>query len=327
MLMVCLYVDDLICTGNDRAMFEIFKKSMMVEFDMTDLGMMHYFLGIEVVQSDIGIFLCQKKYLLEVFDRFGMSNCNSICTPTERGAKLVKDPPGNNVNSTLYKQMVGSLMYLTATRPDIMYAVSMVSRYMERPKETHLLAAKRILRYLRGTTDFGIFYNKGAKSELIGFCDSDYAGDLDDRRSTSGYVFMLGFAVVSWCSKKQPIVTLSTTEAEFVAAATCASQALWLRNILKELQFKQKYSNRLFCDNSSAIKLSRNPIFHGKCKHIDVRYHFLRDLSKDGIIDLVFCKSIDQVADVFTKSLTVDSFKKFRKMLGVCTNGVIQDST
>lgn len=154
---------------------------------------------------------------------------------------------------------------------------------------------------------------------MLGFCDSDYAGDLDDRRSTTGYAFMLGSAAVSWCSKKQPIVTLSTTEAEFVAAATCASQALWLRNLLEELQFKQEYSTQLFCDNSSAIKLSRNPVFHGKCKHIDVRYHFLRDLSKDGIIDLVFCRSADQVADVFTKSLKLDSFVKFRRLLGVCT--------
>ncbi|KAK9750670.1 hypothetical protein RND81_02G212500 [Saponaria officinalis] len=324
MLMVCLYVDDFICTGNDKAMFEIFKESMMVEFDMTDLGIMHYFLGIEALLSATGIFLCQKKYLQEVLDRFGMSNCNSINTTIERGTKLVKDSPGRNVNSTLYKQIVGSLMYLTATRPDIMNAVSMVSRYMESPKETHLLAAKRILRYLRGTTDFGLFYCKGAKSELFGFCDSDYAGDLDDRKSTSGYAFMLGSATISWCSKKQPIVTLSTTEAEFVAAATCASQALWLRNILEELQFKQKYSTKLFCDNSSAIKLSKNPGFHGKCKHIDVRYHFLRNLSKEGVIDLVFCKSTDQVADIFTKPLTVDSFEKFRKLLGVCT---MQDAT
>ncbi|KAK9724743.1 hypothetical protein RND81_05G095800 [Saponaria officinalis] len=217
-----------------------------------------------------------------------MANCNSISTPTERGTKLVKDPPGNRVNRTFYKQIVGSLMNLTATRPDIIYAVSLVSRYTESPKDTHLLAAKRILRYLHGTSDFGLFYSKGEKSELFGFCDSDYAGDLDDRRSTSGYAFMLGSATISWCSKKQSIVTLSTTEVEFVAAATCASQALWLRNILEELQFKHRYSTQLFCDNSSAIKLSRNPLFHGKSKHIDVRYHFLHDLSKDGVIILVF---------------------------------------
>lgn len=168
-----------------------------------------------------------------------MKNCNSVTTPVEKGLKLVKDPAGKRVDCTLYKQIVGSLMYLTATRPDLMYSVSLISRYMEQPKEIHLLAAKRILRYLCGTIDFGLFYKRGEKSDLFGFTDSDYAGNLDDRRSTSGYVFMLGSAAVSWSSKKQPIVTLSTAEAEFVAAASCACQALWLREILEELQFKQ----------------------------------------------------------------------------------------
>ncbi|KAH9735189.1 hypothetical protein KPL71_017659 [Citrus sinensis] len=326
MLMVCLYVDDLIYTGNDRVMFEKFKKSIMLEFDMTDLGLLHYFLGLEVIQSDAGNFICQKKYVEEILERFQMKNCNSVTTPIEKGLKLVKDPAGRIVDSTLYKQIVGSLMYLTATRPDIMHAVSSISRYMERPKEDHLLAVKRILRYLRGTAEFGLFYKKGKKSYLYGFADSDYAGDLDDRRSTSGYVFMFGSAAISWSSKKQPIVTLSTTEAEFVAAASCACQALWLRNILHELQFKQPESTQIFCDNSSTIKLSKNPVLHGKCKHIDVRYHFLRDLTKNEVIDLVYCRSEDQVADIFTKPLKLASFFKLRKSLGVCKLQFEEDS-
>ncbi|XP_019053103.1 PREDICTED: uncharacterized protein LOC109114618 [Nelumbo nucifera] len=205
---------------------------------MSDLGIMHYFLGIEVVQSDAGIFVSQKKYAQEILDRFDMKNCNSTTTLVETGLKLVKNPAGKGVDSTLYKQMVGSLMYLTATRPNLMYVVSLISRYMEQPKDIHLLAAKRILRYLRGTTELGLLYKKGEQSCLIGFIDSDYARDLDDRKSTSGYVFMLGFAVVSWSSKKQSLVTLSTTEPEFVAAASCACQALWLRKILKEMHFE-----------------------------------------------------------------------------------------
>ncbi|XP_047253748.1 secreted RxLR effector protein 161-like [Capsicum annuum] len=145
-------------------------------------------------------------------------------------------------------------MYLTATRPDIMSAVSLVSRYMECPTEMHLLAVKRILHYLQGTKDFGIFYTKGEKADLIGFTDSDYAGDQDSRKSTSAYVFMLGTMVVSWSSKKQTVVTLSSTEAEFVAATACACQAIWLRRILKELQFKMGSATMIFCDNNSAIK-------------------------------------------------------------------------
>ncbi|KAJ4718900.1 Retrovirus-related Pol polyprotein from transposon TNT 1-94 [Melia azedarach] len=190
--------------------------------------------------------------------------------------------------------------------------------YMENPKELHLLAAKRIFRYLQGTTDFGLFYKRGEKSDLIGFTDSDYAGDLDDRKSTSGYIFMMGSGAVSWSSKKQAIVTLSTTEAEYVAATSCACQAIWLRKILEELYFKQEGPTLIFCDNSSAIKLSKNPVLHERSKHIDVRYHFLCNLVKDGAIDLTYCKSEDQVADIFTKPLKLAAYLKLRKLLGVC---------
>ncbi|KAG6513295.1 hypothetical protein ZIOFF_023613 [Zingiber officinale] len=154
------YQDDLIFTGTDDFLFQEFKKSMMVEFEMSDLGMMHYFLGMEVVQSTTGIFISQKKYVQEILDMFQMKDCNLVSTPTEFGLKLNKDHEGKKVDSTIYKQIVGSLMYLTATRPDIMYSVSLISRYMENPTEIHLLTAKRILRYLQGTKDFGLFYKK-----------------------------------------------------------------------------------------------------------------------------------------------------------------------
>ena len=145
---------------------------------------------------------------------------------------------------------------------------------MENPTKIHLLVAKRILRYLQGTRDFGLFYKKGEKLELFGFTDSDYAGDQDDRRSTSGYVFMLGTRTISWSSKKQQIVSLSTTKAEFIAATACACQAIWLRRILEELQFKQVEATTVFCDKNSAIKLSKNPVLHGRSKHINVKYYF-----------------------------------------------------
>ncbi|KAF7147957.1 hypothetical protein RHSIM_Rhsim03G0172600 [Rhododendron simsii] len=248
-----------------------------------------------------------------------MKNCNSVSTPTEFGLKLTKDHDGKKVDSTLYKQIVGSLMYLTATRPDIMYSVSLISRYMENPTELHLLVAKRIFRYLQGTWKFGLFYKKGERSDLRGFTDSDYAGDQDDRRSTSGYVFMLGSGAVSWSSKKQPIVTLSTTEAEFVAATSCVCQAIWLKKILEELYFKRQGAITIFCDNSSAIKLSKNPVLHGRSKHIDVKFHFLRDHTKDGTIDLIFCKSEDQVADIMTKPLKLGMFMKLQNLLGICS--------
>ncbi|XP_056173615.1 uncharacterized mitochondrial protein AtMg00810-like [Syzygium oleosum] len=315
MLIVYLYVDDLIFTGNCDAMFKEFKKSMMDEFEMSDLGIMHYFLGIEVVQSSDGIFISQKKYVGEILDRFQMKDCNPVNTLIEFGLKLHKDHEGKKVDSKLYKQIVGSLMYLTATRPDIMYSMSLINRYIENPTKMHLLVAKRILRYLQGTRDFGLFYNKGEKSNVLGFTDSDYAGDQDDRRSTSGYAFMFGTGAISWSSKKQPIVILSSTEAKFVAATTCASQAIWPRRILEELQFKQPGATKIFCDNNSAIKLSKN----GRSKHIDVKFYFLRDLSNDGTIDLIYYRSEDQVDDIFTKALKMESFVKLIRKLGICT--------
>ncbi|KAM1072945.1 hypothetical protein ACFX2B_017883 [Malus domestica] len=234
-LVVCLYVDDLIYTGNDESMFSKFKQSMMNEFEMTDLGKMRYFLGIEVLQKPDGIFICQKKYAQEVLERFNMGNCNPVHNPIVPGTKLTKDLTGERVDNTYYKQIVGSLMYLAATRPDTMFVVSLISRFMEGPTEMHLAAAKRVLRYVKGTIGLGVLYRKGEHAELRGYTDSDYAGDLDDRKSTSGYLFMLGSGVVCWSSKKQPVVTLSTTETEFIATASSACQATWLRRIMKDL--------------------------------------------------------------------------------------------
>ncbi|KAA3479438.1 retrovirus-related Pol polyprotein from transposon TNT 1-94 [Gossypium australe] len=250
MLIVCLYVDDLIYTGDNMEIIEQFKNSMMSEFDMSNLGLMHYFLGIEVVQFDAGIFISQKRYVQDILTRFRMQDCNPVCTLAETSLKLVKDLDSKNINNILYKQIVGSLMYVTTTRPDIILVISLISRFMENPTEMHLT-------YLQGTTDYGIFYKEGEKSNLIGFTDNDYAGDQDDRKSTSGYVFMMGSKAISWSSRKQPIVTLSTTEAEFVAATSCASKAIWLRNVLKELHFSQEGSTPIYCDNNSTIKLSK----------------------------------------------------------------------
>lgn len=241
-LIVCLYVDDLIFTGNDEFMFEVFKNSMMHEFDMTGLGQMRYFLGIEVLQSQEGIFICQKKYTQEVLERFNMDKCNPVHNPIVPGCKLMRDENGVRVDSTQYKQLIGSLMYLTATRPDIMFVVGLLSRYMECPTELHFQAAKRVLRYVKGTSNFGIFYKKGGDEKLVAYTDSDYAGDLVDRKSTSGYIFLLSSGAVSWSSKKQPIVTLSTTEAEFVAASSCACQAIWIRRVLNNFNHAQSDS-------------------------------------------------------------------------------------
>lgn len=318
-LIVSLYVDDLIYTGNSYELLNEFRESMKKEFAMTDLGKMKFFLGVEVVQDEQGIFITQKKYAEDVLMKFEMSECNSVKNPMIPGQKLTKKGAGSAIDPTRFKQLVGSLRYLTATRPDLMFSVNLVSRYMEEPNEEHLLAAKRILRYVQGTSSFGIRYKRGEEQELVGYVDSDYAGDLDDRKSTSGYVFMLGGGAVSWASKKQPIVTLSTTEAEFVAASYGACQAMWQRNILEEIGLAQREGTMVYCDNSSTIKLSKNPVLHGRSKHIHVRFHFLRDLVNEGVINLEFCPTSEQFADIMTKAVKLEVFEKLRRKLGVCT--------
>ncbi|KAL0405993.1 UNVERIFIED_CONTAM: Retrovirus-related Pol polyprotein from transposon TNT 1-94 [Sesamum latifolium] len=231
---------------NDELMFAEFKTSMKHEFDMTDLGKMKYFLGLEVLQKSGGIFISQRKYAEEMLQRFGMNQSNSVQTPIVPGFKLCKDEGGTKVDKTYFMQMVGCLMYLTATRPDMMFA--------------------------------------GGSDKLIAYTDSDYAGDLDDRKSTSGNVFLFSSGAVSWSSKKQPIVSLSTTEAEFIALASCSCQAIWLKRLLMALDQTDEESITIHCDSSSAIKLSKNPVMHGRSKHIDVRFYFLRELVLAGTI-------------------------------------------
>ncbi|XP_071933045.1 secreted RxLR effector protein 161-like [Coffea arabica] len=211
-------------------------------------------------------------------------------------------------------------MYATATRPDIMYSVSQVSRFMDNPKELHFQAVKRIIRYLKETSEYGLFYQRNRGRELVGYTNSDYASDVEDRKSTSGYVFMLSEAAILWISKKRPVVSLSTTEVEFIAAAESSCQAVWLRRILETVGRNQINPTAIYCDNSSTIKLSRNPVLHGRSKHIDIRFHFLRELTRNGMVELLHCSPQEQVADVMTKPLKLEDFIRMRDRMGVVTN-------
>uniref|UniRef100_A0A251SKN6 Putative zinc finger, CCHC-type n=1 Tax=Helianthus annuus TaxID=4232 RepID=A0A251SKN6_HELAN len=251
-----------------------FKESMKKEFEMTDMGCLHYFLGMEVSYENGNIILSQKKYMRSLLEKFRMTSCNTVSTPMEYGLKLSKDDPEDFVDERVYRSLVGSLMYLTNTRPDIMFAVSKISRFMENPKKSHWEAAKRILKYIKGTQQQGITYTKGGKKQLVGFSDSDYAGNVDDSKSTSGYIFHLGSGPVSWQSKKQKVVALSSTEAEYMALSLTGCQALWIKGILNDLEGKQDCSIPIFCDNKSTICLARDPVYHGKSKHIRVKWYY-----------------------------------------------------
>ena len=183
---------------------------MFKEFEMTDSRLMLYFLGIEVKQENYGIFISQKKYIREILEKFKMDSCNSVNTLVATGLKLSREGEGKLVNSTMYKSLIGSLRYLTMTRPDILYGVGLVSRYMETPRESHWLTGKRILRYIKGILNFGLFNTYGENSELVGYLDSDRGGDKNERKSTTSHVFTLGSTAFPWTSNKQAIVALSS---------------------------------------------------------------------------------------------------------------------
>jgi hypothetical protein len=215
------------------------------------------------------------------------------------------------VDSTIFMSLVGSLRYLTCTRPGILYGVGLVSCYMGSPTMTHFKAAKRIIRYVKGTIDFGLLYQSSNEFKLIGYSDNDWGGDVDDRKSTTGFVFYLGNSAFSWSSKKQPIVTLSSTcEAEYVAATSSVCHAIWLRKLLKELHMPQVDAKEIYLHNKSALALAKNPVFHDRSKHIDTKYHFIKECIVKKEVQLKFMKTHDQVADIFTKPLKNEIFSK-----------------
>ncbi|KAK2352556.1 putative mitochondrial protein [Trifolium repens] len=319
-ILICLYVDDFLITGSNTDSIEKFKGRLKVEFEMSDLGKLNYFLGLEFHYASDGVVLHQRKYIADVLKRFHMENCNEAETPMEANLKLSMSEDEQAVDATLFKQVVGSLRFICNTRPDINYAVGSVSRFMSKPKTSHLIAAKRILRYLKGTKDYGLAFptsNNNSQIELEGFSDSDWCGDKDDRRSTLGYWFRFRNSPISWSSKKQSIVALSSCEAEYVAAAQAACQAVWLESLLEELKINYVKPMRLNVDNKSAISLAKNPIAHGRSKHIETKFHFIRDQVSKEKLTMEYCKTDVQIADILTKPLKSDRFKELRKMVGI----------
>lgn len=243
-----------------------------------------------------------------------MDDTNPVGTPMECGGNLSKHENGEILDPNFYKILVGSLCYLTSTRLNILYAVSVMSRYMEAPTITHFKAEKRTLRYIKGTTNVGLHYYSSNNHEIIGYSDSDWSGDLDDRQSIISCVLFMGDIAFTWMSKKEPIVTLSTCEAEYVAAPSRVCHAIWLRNLLKELKMPQQDLVEICVDNKSTIALAKNLVFHERSKHIDTRYHFIRECIKNKEVKLKYVMYRDQVANIFTKPLKLEIFLKLRNM-------------
>ncbi|KAK6151896.1 hypothetical protein DH2020_014531 [Rehmannia glutinosa] len=318
-LIVSLYVDDLIFIGNNENMIMEFKEDMMKTFEMTDLGLMHYFLGIEIHQRKDGIFISQKKYAKSLLKRFKMEGCKIVATPLDNNKALKKEDGSLKEDDSQFRSLIGSLLYLTSTRPDIMYATSFLSRFMHNPKESHMSAVKRIFRYLKGTIQYGLFYPKNENEggfKLMGYSDSDYAGCRVDRKSTSGTCQMLGNILVSWFSKKQNSIATSTAEAEYIAMGSCCAQVLWMRQQLRDYEIEEK-EIPIMCDNTSTIAITQNPVLHSRTKHIDVRYHFIRDHVEKKDITLEYISTDKQLADIFTKPLCESRFEELKHELGL----------
>jgi Reverse transcriptase (RNA-dependent DNA polymerase) len=324
-IIIAIYVDDLLLTGASKPDIDKVKDSLKERFKMSDLGACHFYLGMEVTRDRPRrtLRLSQTAYLRKILQDFGMEHCNKVTTPMETSSRLMPAEPGYEADSKFRKQYqsaVGSLMYaMLGTRPDLAFAISVISRFSSNPTNAHWSAVKRVFRYIASTLDMGLVF-RGGLQPLEGYTDSDWAGDQDTRRSTSGYVFNLGSAAISWSSKRQPTVALSTCEAEYVGQKNAAKEAIWLQRFLRQIDPNQDPglgATIIYGDNQGAIALAKNDQYHGRVKHVDTDIHFIRECVTDGRIDLRYVPTTEQVADGLTKPLCRDKFVAFRKAVGV----------
>ncbi|GJT77252.1 hypothetical protein Tco_1043977 [Tanacetum coccineum] len=263
-----------------------------------------------------GIFFNQSKYIKEMLKKFGLEDSKPTKTPMSTEIKLTKDDEADSVDSSKYRGMIGSLLYLTASRPDIMFSVCLCARFQENPKTTHLEAVKRIFRYIRGTSHLGLWYPKGTGIETVVYADSSHAGDYVDRKSTSGICTFIGCCLTSWFAKKQTTLAISMTEAEYVFARKACQQALWMKQALIDYGIRLDVIP-IMCDNKGAIDLIKNHVQHSRTKHIEICHHFLRDNVQKGNISIEKVAFEDNIADIFTKPLKRKVFNYLRLGLGM----------
>jgi hypothetical protein len=269
-----VYVDDMIVTGNNPGEQKALQNRLAQEFEMKSLGHLKYFLGIEVSRSKEGIFLSQRKYALDLLKETGMTACSPVSTPIEENLKLSIHPQQIHTNKERYQRLVGRLMYLAHTRPDLAYALSVISQFMHSPSEEHMKVVTRILRYLKSSPGKGILFKKGDNLKIDGYTDTDWAGSIQDRRSTSGYFTFVGGNLITWRSKKQEVVARSSAEAEYRGMAKAICELLWIKNLMQELQVEQTSPMRLYCDSKAACDIAPNHVQHDRTKHVEVDRHF-----------------------------------------------------
>ncbi|PKU65364.1 Retrovirus-related Pol polyprotein from transposon TNT 1-94 [Dendrobium catenatum] len=315
-LFILIYVDDFLVTGNDPVAIQNLLQQLQSQFALKQLGNISLFLGIQVLQSTSGYFLSQKHYASKLIIDAGFENCKPAPTPiapeSQKTGKI--SPPFHD--PTLYRRLAGSLQYLSITRPDIAFATNRVCQHMQQPTDQDFKALKRLLRYIKGTLSYGLPISVGSL-ELHSYSDADWASDSSDRKSISGFCTFLGPNLISWTVKKQTTVAKSSTEAEYRSLSAATSEVIWLRRLAAELHLPQPYPTTIHCDNTSAIAIAKNPVFHARTKHIEIDYHFIRQQISTGEIKLVHISSKDQVADIFTKPFSLTRFIDLRNKLTI----------
>ncbi|KAJ0825597.1 putative RNA-directed DNA polymerase [Helianthus annuus] len=305
-VILLVYVDDIVVTGNNPSEIEVVKRCLSDNFQIKDLGLLKYFLGIEVLYLNGSVCLSQRKYCLELLAEFGYLGCKPVGTPIEQSHIITAKTDKDTVfleNVTGFQKLIGKLLYLSLTRPDISYAVQYLSQYMHKPCQSHLDIALRLLRYLKLCPGKGVMFRKTGNLDIMCYVDSDWAKCTKTRKSVTGFGVFVGDTLVSWKSKKQGVVARSTAEAEYRAMCSATCEVMWIKNVLHELNFSCTLPIKLFCDSKSAISISLNPVFHERTKHFELDLHFLREKIASGIIEPNKIATDEQVADIFTKGL------------------------
>jgi len=312
-----VYVDDIVLTGNDYNEIQQVKSFLNAKFMIKDLGNLRYFLGLEVARSPSGIVLNQRKYVLELLHDTGLLATKPVSTPYDLSLKLHCTESDIFQDITQYRRLIGRLIYLTTTRPDIAFDVQQLSQHVSQLRVVHYRAAIRILQYLKSCPAKGLFYAHKTDLSLSGFADSDWATCPTTRRSVTGYTVFLGSSLISWKSKKQSTVSRSSTEAEYRALAALTCEVQWLHTLFTELNITFHKPTSLYCDNRSVVYLAHNPIFHERTKHIEIDCHLIREKIELGLIKLFPISSTAQIADLLTKPLATPSFLHLISKLGL----------
>lgn len=317
-LHILIYVDDLVIAGNDSAVIAQFKEYLHSCFRMKDLGALKYFLGIEVSRGPDGIYLSQRKYCLDIISECGLTAGRPVDTPMEQNHKLASDNGPLYDNPSQYRRLIGRLVYLAVTRPELSYTVHILAQFMKTPRQAHWEAALRTVHYLKGCPGQGIVLSSNPDLQVTAYSDSDYSSCPLTRRSLNSYVVMLGDSPVSWKTKKQDKVSRSSTEAEYRSMAYTTQELLWMKELLHSLGVPHTSPMKLVCDNKSALYIAANPVFHERTKHIENDCHFIRDEIINGTIATTHVCTTEQLADILTKALGGPQFRYLLGKLGVC---------